>query len=91
MATLSLPERFDFSAHKNFTEQYTKILSDGKDKQVVLDFSKVEYLDSAALGMLVLLNKRAREHGCSVEIINAKGTAKDVLEIANFHRLMTIR
>ena len=49
------------------------------------------YLDSAALGMVVLLKKRAKASGCDVEIVNAKGTALEVLEIANFEKMVTIR
>lgn len=92
MSTISLPERFDFSFHKQFTDSYTEALANsGGGKVITLDFGLVMYLDSAALGMLVLANKRAKEKSCKLEIINAKGAAKDVLNIANFDRLITIR
>lgn len=89
--TISVPERFDFSFHKSFTEQYNQILENKKGGIITLDFSKVLYLDSAALGMVVLLKKRAKANGCDVEIANAKGTALEVLEIANFDKMVTIR
>ena len=41
--------------------------------------------------MVVLLKKRAKANGCDVEIVNAKGTALEVLEIANFDKMVTIR
>ena len=91
MSTLSLPERFDHTFHKAFTDSYTKILAQVTGQTITLDFGKVIYLDSAALGMMVLLHKRAKEKGCSLEIANAKGTALDVLKIANFDKLITIR
>ncbi|HCV16887.1 MAG TPA: anti-sigma factor antagonist, partial [Alteromonas sp.] len=62
-----------------------------KGSLITLDFCKVLYLDSAALGMVVLLKKRAKANGCDVEIVNAKGTALEVLEIANFDKMVTIR
>ncbi len=89
--TIAIPERFDFSFHKSFTEQYSKILEQQSSGVLVLDFSRVLYLDSAALGMIVLLQKRAKANGCNVEIANAKGTALEVLQIANFDKMITIR
>ncbi|GGF77118.1 STAS domain-containing protein [Alteromonas lipolytica] len=88
---ISVPERFDFSFHKSFTEQYNSILETKKGGVIVLDFSNVLYLDSAALGMVVLLKKRAKSNGCEVEIANAKGTALEVLQIANFDKMVKIR
>ncbi|MBR9790370.1 MAG: STAS domain-containing protein [Gammaproteobacteria bacterium] len=90
-STISVPERFDFSFHKSFTEQYNQILENYKGGLITLDFSKVLYLDSAALGMVVLLKKRAKANGCDVEITSAKGTALEILEIANFDKMVTIR
>ena len=70
------------------TTRFWKIKKGGL---ITLDFSKVLYLDSAALGMVVLLKKRAKANGCDVEIASAKGTALEVLEIANFDKMVTIR
>ena len=89
--TIAIPERFDFSFHKAFTDQYNKLLEENAGATITLDFSRVMYLDSAALGMVVLLKKRAKASGCDVEIVNAKGTALEVLEIANFEKMVTIR
>lgn len=88
--TISLPERFDFSSHKTFTDTYSKLLETTTNSTITVDFRQVVYLDSSALGMLILLNKRAKEKSCSVEIVNAKGNAKDILKIANFDKLMKI-
>ena len=64
-AVISIPERFDFSTHKWFTETYDKALV--TSKEIVLDFSRVTYIDSSALGMMVLLhrkNRHQRWQGC---------------------------
>ncbi|MFS1701860.1 STAS domain-containing protein [Alteromonas sp. AMM-1] len=89
--TIAIPERFDFSFHKSFTEQYNKLLEKNTGKTISLDFSRVMYLDSAALGMIVLLQKRAKSINCNVEIVSAKGTALEILQIANFDKMVTIR
>ena len=62
MTTIVLPAKFDFSYHKNFTDQYTNALDDDSTSSLILDFSSVEYIDSAALGMMVLLKKKIIPH-----------------------------
>ncbi len=87
---LSLPERFDFSYNKTFSQQYQDIFNapSGVGK-VVLDFSRVMYLDSSALGMMVLLQKKAKTANIAVAIRGAKSTAEDILKMANFHKLFS--
>ncbi|MAF14489.1 MAG: SpoIIAA family protein [Marinomonas sp.] len=82
---ISIPERFDFSTHKWFTEAYEAALQ--KSSQVVLDFSSVTYVDSSALGMMVLLRRKISAAGGKGFIRNATGTAKDILDMANFNAL----
>lgn len=82
---ISIPERFDFSTHKWFTEAYEQALK--SSNQVVLDFSRVSYVDSSALGMMVLLRRKLSAAGGKGYIRNVTGTAKDILDMANFDTL----
>lgn len=88
--TIQVPERFDFSYHKQFTDQYQAVLSDNSIKEIALDFSKVGYLDSSALGMMVLFQKKAKQMNIKVRIRGARESAKEILQIANFDRLFDI-
>ena len=87
---LQLPERFDFGYHSEFTEQYQARLADERVSEITLDFSRVGYLDSSALGMMVMFQKKAKSQNVSVKIKGAKDSAKDILQIANFDRLFKI-
>ncbi|SBS35356.1 STAS domain protein [Marinomonas spartinae] len=82
---ISLPERFDFSTHKWFTKEYDVALLSNTD--LVLDFSRVQYIDSSALGMMVLLHRLLEEKNKKGIIRNVSGSAKDILEMANFGNL----
>lgn len=84
---ISLPDRFDFSCHKWFTSEYESALNDASN--VVLDFSRVTYVDSSALGMMVLLHRKLTEQSRKGTIRNLSGTAKDILDMANFEKLYT--
>ncbi len=87
---ISVPERFDFGFHKQYSELMNNTLSEKESGAIKIDFSVVQYIDSSALGMLVMFCKRAKAQGRSFEIINASGAAREVLKIANFDRLMKI-
>lgn len=84
---LSIPQRFDFSFHKNFTEQYQQILKEEQCNKIALDFSRNEYLDSSALGMMVLLNKKAKSVNKQVVVKSARENTLEILHIANFDKL----
>ncbi|MDN4502783.1 STAS domain-containing protein [Alteromonadaceae bacterium BrNp21-10] len=86
--TISLPERFDFSYNRTFSQQYQSIFEEAEAVgKIVLDFSRVRYLDSSALGMMVLLQKRAKELHIVVAVKSAQSTAAEILKMANFQKL----
>lgn len=89
--SIRLPERFDFSFHKTFNNAYESVLTDNSTKELELDFSLVQYLDSSALGMLVLLAKKISGTQVSLSIAGAQGAAKDIIEMANLSKLYTIK
>ena len=81
--TISVSGRFDFNAHRDFHEICAKI---DKTTKVVVDFNRATYVDSSALGMLLLLKDRVAE-AHQVQLTNCRGHADQVLRIANFHKL----
>ena len=54
-AQVKLVGRFDFNAHREFRAAYEPLVGDASIKAVTVDFSGVDYLDSSALGMLLML------------------------------------
>lgn len=80
---------FTFDAYRDFKAEYTLILDSGNFKEIEIDLGGVEYLDSSALGMLLLLKERIGNK--PIVLSNSRGTVKSVLEIANFHQLFTMK
>lgn len=78
------PERFTFESHKWLRHETARLT---KDDTVEVDFKYTVYMDSAALGMLLIL--RDRSNG-SVVLKGCRGDVLRVLEIANFHKLFQI-
>ena len=85
---ISIEERFDFSIHQKFRESYVHF--DTLNAEFVLDLALTSYMDSSALGMILLLKDHAENLSGSVVIKNPSETVKKILEIAQFHRLLTI-
>jgi anti-anti-sigma factor len=82
-----LPNRFDYANHRNFTETSMKAIDAAGVNEIILDFSIVEYLDSSALGMMVLFQKKALDKKIKVKIRGAKGATNDILTMANMQKL----
>jgi len=86
--TISIRDRFDFSSHKEFRSSY-------KDRPAsagyILNMRDVNYIDSSALGMMLLLREHALKNGGKVIIANCNPDIKKILMIANFERLFDIQ
>ncbi len=78
---------FDFSLHKEFRQAYK---SEEGVRRYVIDLSQTEYMDSSALGMLLLLREFAGDQGADVVLRNCSREVRKILEIANFQRLFHI-
>lgn len=86
--SISVSERFDFSQHQFFRDAYNKCEIQGT--KFTLDLSETEYIDSSALGMILLLKDHVDNVSGTLTIKKANTAVGKVLEIAQFHRLMTI-
>jgi anti-anti-sigma factor len=90
-AVLGLNGRFDFNDHRTLKSAYDALLQNGEIKIIQVDLKDVSYLDSSALGMLMLLRERAEAVGKSVELCNPNTSVAQILDIANFAKIFTIR
>lgn len=85
---ITVSERFDFSQYKLFRESYCECNNSGT--QFRLDLSNANYMDSSALGMLLLLKEHADNIKGKIIIERPNDSINKVLEIAQFHHLMEI-
>jgi anti-anti-sigma factor len=89
-ATLKLNGRFDFNTHRDFRAAYEPLLADSAIKAVTVDFAGVDYLDSSALGMLLMLRDKMSGVNKDVSLTGVQGNVKQVLDIATFGKLFRI-
>ena len=86
--TISITGRFDITTYKDFSEAYKDKL-DSISKWII-DMTDVEYLDSSALGMLLMLRERSGSDSAVIDIINCSPGVKNILKMANFDRLFNM-
>lgn len=56
----------------------------------VLDFTHLEYISSAGLGVLLITQKRAMKTGYSLTIININNNIYDIFRFSGFDKIFTI-
>lgn len=90
-ARLVLRGRFDFETNRDFRTACEDPLASSDVHAIEVDMNGVEYLDSSALGMLLVLRDKGSAANKSIAISNCRGQVREVLDIANFGKLFSIR
>lgn len=89
--TIAIAGRFDFGIHREFRNAYEKAEVKSGTPSYIVDLGGTEYMDSSALGMLLLLREHAGGDRSEVTIVNCRPVIKEILDIANFDKLFTIK
>lgn len=80
-----LSGRFDASQVERAKETFNKIT-----KSTVVNLKDLEYISSAGLGVLLSTQKRLKESGNSLKLINMNKPIRDVFSMAGFDRIFEI-
>ncbi len=89
--TIRVKGRFDFGKHQEFRKTYED--DSGRSSRqfdaVVVDLKEATYLDSSALGMLLLLRDHAGKKS-QISVINTTPDVRKILAISNFEKIFEI-
>ena len=86
---LSVTGRFDYKITREFRDSYSKAARH-KGVTYYVNLNKTSYIDSSALGILLLLRECAKDNGGKVIIEQPGEQVNQVLKVANFEKLFTI-
>lgn len=90
-ATIHITGHFSFHARRNFESAYTPLLNNSNNiKNIIINFAKVEYIDSSALGMLLILRQHALANNISIHLSGTDGSTRQILDNACFAKLFTL-
>ena len=87
--TVTIGPRLTFSDHEDFGDVLTRI-EDSDAKRVVIDFADTEFIDSSAMGMLLIAKDVAGERGVKVTLRGANADIKRLFELGTFSEFFTI-
>ncbi|MET0126447.1 STAS domain-containing protein [Pseudomonas caspiana] len=85
--TIFISGRFDFASHQDFRAAYENL---GSELRYVVDLGGTNYLDSSALGMLLLLRDHAGGERSRISLVNCSPDVITILTISNFSKLFHI-
>ena len=86
--------RMNAELDHHLAEEMRQVIDDVIDKRgvthIVFDFTKVDFMDSAGIGLIIGRYKVAKLFGGDVEIVNARPSVKKVLEMSGITRIIKI-
>jgi len=85
--TIRISGHFGFPAYRPFREAY---VTNPAGTRYVVDLHGTEYMDSSALGMLLVLREHAGGERAAIRIEKARPEVRQILQTAHFDRLFTI-
>lgn len=86
--SITMPERFDMQVHREFIDVQSNLR--GRTSEVRVDLANTRYMDSSALGMLLMLREAVGGDAGRVTLANCGPEISKILEIANFESLFAI-
>ena len=86
---LVLDGRFDFGARKTFKDSIDRLQSGGC-RHVVLNLERVTFVDSSALGLLVIAHQNLKLKQAQLSLVNPQAYVKQVLDLANVPKMIPV-
>lgn len=88
--TIHVEGRFDASSLDEFRKCYESA-GRGQAERYNVDLREAVYLDSSALGMLLVLRDYAGGESAQISIINCSEQVRKIFSISSFEQLFTIQ
>ena len=85
----ALSGRLDAKTSEAFEQQLLAAIAAG-DRNVLLDFSSLDYISSAGLRVLLLAARKLQESNGKIVLCGLKPTLKTVFDIAGFSTIFSI-
>lgn len=91
IARVGLEGKFDFSGRRKIKRVRDELVAEPDIREIEFDLSRVTQIDSAALGMLLLVRDATDASDKRLTLTSAVGRVREILEVANFEAMMSDR
>lgn len=89
LITLEVEGRLDTKTNAQLAEEFDTCFALG-NISLILVFSKLEYISSAGLRVLLTAQKRINSLGTSMKITGCSGTVKEIFDVTGFSSILEI-
>lgn len=85
----------NFSGHLTFSDhhkfrQLVDMVREQQGGTINLNFSQVDFIDSAGLGMILLFREECHNRQITVSLIGAKGQVDKIFKLSKFDQLFSM-
>jgi anti-sigma B factor antagonist len=80
----------DEASIQELGQELFQLAEEGDRKSLLLNFSSVEFLSSAALGKLITLDKKVKAHSAKLKLSNIRPEIYEVFAITKLNKLFEI-
>jgi anti-anti-sigma factor len=91
VAVIYLQDQFDLRESKGFRGAIDAIVDDANVREIEVNLSRFEHMDSSTLAFLLILRERAREGSKAVVLSGVAGKVQEVLKTASFEQIFVFR
>jgi anti-sigma B factor antagonist len=81
----------DESNIQDMGQELFQLVEEQKRSKILLNFTSVDFLSSAALGKLITLDKKVKAHGGMLKLSNIQPDIYEVFAITKLNKLFDIR
>ncbi|MCK4743221.1 MAG: STAS domain-containing protein [Sulfuriflexus sp.] len=85
---INIIDKFDYGVHREFREAYK---NSDSSSEFIIDMSQTSYMDSSALGMLLLLREHSGNDSSKISITGCTAEIRNILKISKFQNLFNIK
>ncbi len=79
--------RFDYNVHTDFKDSYRNL---SPEIRYVIELSQATYIDSSALGMLLLLREYAGENDADIRLLNCSPDLRKIFSVSNMDKIFVM-
>ena len=87
--TIEVKSKIDTTTAPDFENEIMDEM--GKFDSLILDFKNLEYISSAGLRVLVIVQKKLHPQNIPFTIINVNDAIKEILTISGFDKILDIK
>jgi len=85
--TMAIEGRFDFNIHSDFRNSYREL---PMTTRFIIDLDKATFMDSSAMGMLLLLREHVGEKTENIRLQNCNPEVRKILSISNLDKMFVV-